>query len=960
MAITVDQLQVEIKSESTSAVKGIDALASSLSKLKSATTGGSSGMNNFSNELKKTNTILTNAGKKFNSAASSVTSFIKRFASFAVIGKLLKTAVGAAGEYVEAINLFNVSMGDYADEAQEYAERVSDALGIDPGDWMRNQGVFKTMASGFGVAEDRAAEMSKQLTQLGYDISSFFNLNTEDAMQKLQSGLAGELEPLRRLGYDLSVARLQQEAYAMGIQKNISAMTQAEKAELRYHAIMTQVTTSHGDMARTINSPANQLRVLKAQFTQCARAIGNIFIPALNAVLPWCIAVVRAIREVAEAIAEMFGFSLPEVDYGGVTGAAGSAGELADNMSDATKETKKFKAAIMGIDELNVLSFNTESDGSELSDALGGGLGGALEGYDFLGDAVSSRVDAIMQKLRPGIEWIKDHLSEILTVAKILGVTFLAWKIGSGLIGGLANVITALKTISAFKTLTIGITLAVTGITAWVASLKNALQKGMNGVNFTGMLLGGFAGAGGAALIGKAVAGWITKAFGGSAVSGALTKAATNLGLSSAGAAGAALTAGIAGIVMGIPTAFAGIKDAVENGIDWLNGVIIPVGTTAIGAGAGTIIGTVIGSTVAPGIGTIVGLAAGALIDIGILIYQKWDEISAFFATVGDWFDRHVIQPVKDFFEPVVTWFKEHIIQPIQSFFQPVIDVLMGLWDKVKAKADEIFGGIKTAAVEVHDKFVEISEKIKEIFSAIGKAFKYYVIDPFTNWWREHVAEPISGLANKFYNAVLVPIGNFFKNIGGWVYDHIIAPAVDKFIWLRDKLIGIFQNVGDKVVIFISNGIKKAINGVFSVVENIVNFFINGINGVIKILNKVPGVDIKPIEELKITRMQLEASGGFPETGQMFIAREAGPELVGTIGNRNAVVNNDQIVAGISEGVADANAEQNALLREEISVLRQILAKDATYISQPGTGDFISGINRKNRRDGKTVVPLGV
>lgn len=200
--------------------------------------------------------------------------------------RTLASWITQANSYIENLNLFTASMGDYAGEAQKYAEAVSDAMGIDPGEWMRNQGIFMTITEGFGVVSDRAYTMSKNLTQLGYDLSSFFNISFEDAMQKLESGISGELEPLRRLGYDLSQTRLQQEAYNLGIDKSVQKMTQAEKSELRYYAIMTQVTKAQGDMARTLNAPANQLRVLQSQVTQCARALGNIFIPALNAILP--------------------------------------------------------------------------------------------------------------------------------------------------------------------------------------------------------------------------------------------------------------------------------------------------------------------------------------------------------------------------------------------------------------------------------------------------------------------------------------------------------------------------------------------------------------------------------------------------------------------------------------------------------------------------------------------------
>ena len=169
-------------------------------------------------------------------------------------------------------------------------------------------------------------------------------------MLKLQSGVAGELEPLRRIGFDLSQARLQQEAYTLGITKKISAMTQAEKAELRYHAILSQVTIAQGDMARTLNAPANQLRILKAQVIQAGRAIGNIFIPALNAILPYAIAVVKVLRLVAERIAKLFGFELPKVDYSGLQGMASGADNLSnalDGVGDSAKDSaEKIKKLI--------------------------------------------------------------------------------------------------------------------------------------------------------------------------------------------------------------------------------------------------------------------------------------------------------------------------------------------------------------------------------------------------------------------------------------------------------------------------------------------------------------------------------------------------------------------------------------------------------------------------------------
>lgn len=378
--------------------------------------------------------------------------------------RVIASWITQSNQYIEDVNLFTASMGQYAAEAQKYAERVGELMGIDPGQFMRYQGTFNTIISGFGVASDKAYLMSKNLTQLGYDLSSFFNISFEDSMQKLQSGISGELEPLRRLGYDLSVARLQQEALNLGITKSVNSMTQAEKSQLRYYAIMTQVTTAQGDMARTLNAPANQLRVLQAQVTQCARALGNIFIPALNAVLPYAIALAKVLRMVAQAIASFFGFELPEVDYSGISVGASAVGDLADNagsaadgLGDAAKAAKKLKNATLGIDELNIISPNDSSAGGGGGGAGGGGgglgIGGSdlgidLPEYDFLGDLVSARVDEIVTMIENALNEITATISIFsLAIGTILVVTGANIPVGLALMAvgaaGLVSVIAA-------------------------------------------------------------------------------------------------------------------------------------------------------------------------------------------------------------------------------------------------------------------------------------------------------------------------------------------------------------------------------------------------------------------------------------------------------------------------------------------------------------------------------------
>ena len=381
--------------------------------------------------------------------------------------------VDAANTYIEDMNLFSVAMGRYAESARNYATEVANVMGIDPGAWMRYQGVFQTLATGFGVAGNRAAVMSQQLTQLGYDISSFYNIDVEDAMLKLQSGLSGELEPLRRIGYDLSQARLEAEALSLGIQKNFSDMTQAEKAYLRYYAILTQVTQAQGDMSRTLDAPSNQLRILKEQAAQAARALGEIFIPALNAILPYAIAVMHVIRDLASEIAAAFGFEMPKVDYSDLSTSVSITDNLSDGMEDvadgidhANTSAKKFSRTLAGFDQLNIVgsvSGGGAGGGGASIDTSGGGFDWnklPLPTYDFIGDSVSERVAAIEEKIKGAIPTIKFFGALLAGALATVGII--------KLIGKFKEFVKLLKTsATAAKTLktALGIGLMVTGLT---------------------------------------------------------------------------------------------------------------------------------------------------------------------------------------------------------------------------------------------------------------------------------------------------------------------------------------------------------------------------------------------------------------------------------------------------------------------------------------------------------------
>lgn len=327
------------------------------------------------------------------------------------IGNKIGDIVKSSTEYIEDVNLFNVALGKYATEAGTYAETVSEALGVDPNDFLRNQGLFQTLTTGFGVASDRAIVMSQALTQLGYDISSFYNTDVEEAMTKLQSGLAGELEPLRRLGYDLSKAKLEEIAFALGIDKTYDAMTQAEKAQLRYYAILTQVTTAQGDMARTIEQPANQIRIFNAQLEQLSRSIGNILIPAMTKVLPYLNTALAVLREMADRVADFMGFEPPEFENLGV-----EVNGVAEALDDANESASALKKNLIGIDEVNLVGDTGIENFSSSFDF-------ELPTYDFIGD-VTSKTDELKEIVEQRMGEIEAVISGFsLTLGAILCAT---------------------------------------------------------------------------------------------------------------------------------------------------------------------------------------------------------------------------------------------------------------------------------------------------------------------------------------------------------------------------------------------------------------------------------------------------------------------------------------------------------------------------------------------------------
>lgn len=948
-----------------------DLEAADIDKFTQQTTALAAAMKPFADEMQKVSNgfsafpskiqKLITSTEKYNASARKATSTTGKFTSglkalnvaavaitFRKIGHFIAQAVTESNKYQEDLNLFTVALGQYAAEAQNYAEKVSDVMGIDPAQWLRNQGVFNTLLTGFGDTAERAQLMSQNLTQLGYDISSFFNISIEDAMQKLQSGISGELEPLRRLGYDLSQARLEQTALNLGVKESVSAMTQAEKAELRYYAIMTQVTTAQGDMARTLEAPANQLRILQAQLTQAARAIGNIFIPALNAILPYAIAVVQVIREIANALANLAGFKLTDVDYSGVNSAAVGAGSLADNLDDAAGAAKKLKQYTAGFDELNVFAPNTGS-GSGAGTGGAGGFDFDLPTYDFLGDAVQTRIGEIKKMIEDTLAEITTIVSGfMLAVGAILVVTGVNIPLGVGLMAagavGLAATVRLNWTAMSSE---LASTLAlITGVVGGFLLALGAIMA-FSGANLPlGIALMAL---GGASLVTAAVINWhnsdrhLTDAL--TTLTGVLAGASLAVGAMLA-FTGVATGLGIALMAIGAVTLVSAaalnwnsIPDALASPLSRV-GLLVSGATLALGA--------ILAFSGCMPLGiALMAIGATSLVSVMAL---NWNGLS-------------------DEIQNVIA-----IITTVVSVaFLAIGAALAFSGANIPLGLALLAAGAVTMGTAVMPNWNDLSDNVQQKISMITTVVGGALLAVGAILALSGVALPLGlglmaagalslgAVATLNWDFVVNSIKKVVSVITGILSGALIVLGV--LLCLSGAGVGLGlavlaaglslsyaawtldDNPITRFVRQMANSIIGLVNGVIDAINDMFHIQFNGLS--VMGITLIPAFDIRLVD---IPHIPFFEDGGFPNEGQLFIAREAGAEMVGAMGRRTAVANNDQIVEGISAGVSIAN---DGVIAAIYALLNVVEEKDMSVVI--GDNEIGHSYDRYKEKRGRQV-----
>lgn len=392
--------------------------------------------------------------KSYLSLSNQMNGFMRNMAklvSLKAIAEYLGNAVAKFNDFYEATDLFHNAMGNLSGEADTLISKMQGLLGVDPTKAMTYMATIQSLGTSFGLTSDKAYILSKNLTQLAYDEGSYWNKNVAETFTAMSSAISGEIEPIRRLGVDLSQARLQQELLALGFNKQVSSLSQADKAVLRYIAIMKQTANVQGNLAQTIQSPANQIKILKAQLDMLAKSVGSLLYPAMKSILPPLIAAVQLIREFVQWVAKLMGVKVVFTDFTKSADSVGGIGDAMDNTADSTKKAAKaLKDYTMGFDELNIIDPTQGSSGSGSGASAGNILGDVdLSGYDMFkqyNEEFAKQIDAIKQK-------IKDMLPIIGAVTAALAL----WKI----VDFLTDVATAISKMTDLQKLALSIATVV-------------------------------------------------------------------------------------------------------------------------------------------------------------------------------------------------------------------------------------------------------------------------------------------------------------------------------------------------------------------------------------------------------------------------------------------------------------------------------------------------------------------
>lgn len=392
----------------------------------------------YENQIKKT---AKTAQKDFGSMGY----YIKRALMMTVVWggmravtSTIKEGIQSAIAAPETENLFRVALGNMANDAEQFAVRLKNNLGLDEYITKDMLGTFQQIGTAVGVGQSTAYGMSKSMTMLANDMASLYNVDPQQAYENLQSALTGQGRAVRKYGFVITEQTIKEAAWRNGLVKNGQELNEQQKYVARGIALMEQSKNAQGDMANTLGSVQNQLRVLKQRIDAAKRSLGQAFIPVIQAALPWLNAFAVLIERAGTALAK-WTYSKMGMDYdaeiakqkqviNGYNGIAAAEDEIGDS---AEKAGKKAQKSLLPIDQINRLQAPAENN---IKTSSGGGAGyDPGWGYEVDTGPIAN-FGALADKL-------KEKLEKILPVVTTIGTAFGLWKIGKAIFHGLESVL---------------------------------------------------------------------------------------------------------------------------------------------------------------------------------------------------------------------------------------------------------------------------------------------------------------------------------------------------------------------------------------------------------------------------------------------------------------------------------------------------------------------------------------
>jgi methyl-accepting chemotaxis protein len=852
------------------------------SKVGSASRSLVTGFSNTTKSIKRTRS-------GFSGLASTIGKFYATYwLVMRAVGKI-GSAVDLASQLTEVQNVVDTTFGDMASKVDDFTKTSIQDFGMSELTVKQISSRFQALGTSIGISSeqvangtavankalmsqnntlykttDSMADMSLNLTRLAGDMASFYDVDQADVAKSLQSIFSGTIAPLRRYGLDLTQATLSEWAMKNGLDANIKSMTQAEKVLLRYNYVMANTQAAQGDFAKTANTWANSVRVLKQEFQAWGSIIGSVIINALKpfvqALSKVMLKVISFTRTVADALGAIFGWTI-EISGGGATvdgmeDIAGGVGDIGDSADKSNKKAQKLKKTLLSIDEIHALDDNSDSGSGGGSGSGGSGGGGAGGGVDsslkktdgllekykssikdlyslgkYIGDALASAMESIdwkkiYQKADNFGKGLADFLNGLISPR-------LFYDLGATIAGSLN---TALHFLNSFGTTfdwtNFGLSIAngINGffenfdfallaktINAWVQGIYTMLTTAIKNVSWKDVLKGitDFLSnldiktveiIVGTLLIKKIISlklGSVALAFIGKSLSKAIAQAiASKIGfeLVEGAGIGTAIMQAFKTIFASLSTNLGLLIEGLFSGLSLGDAI-----TAAFGTGAVDLLAT---------IGSAFSAIAGTILSI-----------------------VNFVKMLKDGF----SWINE-ILMVIGVALATIGAILAGVAALPAVIVGAIVAAVSTIVVLVKDNW----NTICELFSTVGEWFNGNVIEPvvsfFKDMWKtisgffgslwKDIVTVWQGASKWFSSTVIEPIVGFFKGFatraqqifqGVWIIIQAIWIVASS--WFNNNVITPISNLFNFLKTFIQTTIQTAKDFVFSTWQGVASWF---------------------------------------------------------------------------------------------------------------------------------------